>query len=109
MTGVSPSCNVLLGEVDKVLLEQTLASSMSDIYLFTNDTNKGHDEHHTMDGHSWYEEHQVPRCYILTKTIIPRTTGKAQTQVNHHILIFIYGVDHVSGIMGDNASTQSGA
>ena len=42
-------------------------------------------------------------------TIVATGSGKDQAQVDYHITHEVYGVKAVSAVVGDNASTQSGA
>ena len=101
--------NILLGEVDRINLADVLSSASSDICLFADDSNKGHDERHIVGVHVWSDSIESPVGYILANTVIASTKGKDQAAADHHILTTIYNIKAVGGVVGDNASTQSGA
>ena len=101
--------NVLLGEVDRLNLRKELESTTSDICLFADDSNKGHEERHIMGVHLWSNKLEGPVGYVLTNSIIASTKGKDQAATDHHVLTTMFGVKSVAGVVGDNASTQSGA
>ena len=112
-TEVSPSTlsewNVILGEVDNMQLREKLESTLYDTYVFADDSNKGHEERHIMGVHTWSEPDQGPVGYVLANTLIATSSGKDQADADFHILKNIFGIKDVTAVIGDNASTQSGA
>eukprot|EP00117_Sycon_ciliatum_P018933 scpid75139/ scgid17326/ len=101
--------NVVLGEVDRLNLSHVLATVDSDVCLFADDSNKGHDERHIMGVHVWSAQQNRPVGYILANTVIASSRGSDQASADHHILTSMFGVKSVATVMGDNATTQSGA
>eukprot|EP00117_Sycon_ciliatum_P005381 scpid48283/ scgid9350/ len=112
-TSVSPSTiadwNVLLAEVDKALLQEKLASNVYDTHVFADDSNKRGEERHMVGIHTWCDKLQSPIAYVLANTIVASGSGQDQAQVDHHIVHDVYKVQTISAVIGDNASTQSGA
>ena len=100
--------NVLLGEADKLLLRKRFASSKYDFHVWSDDSNKGGEERHIVGVHTWCPEINKPRAYVLANSLTASGSGKHQSDVDHHVVHDEYGISNVSGLVGDNASTQKG-
>eukprot|EP00117_Sycon_ciliatum_P044581 scpid18064/ scgid32145/ len=112
-TAVSPATlsewNVLLGEVDKAVLRKQLSTTEFDIAVFADDSNKRGEDRHMLGVHIWSAERGGPVGYLLANTIVKTGRGADQADTDYHVLKKVYGVNKICGVMGDNASTQSGA
>ncbi|XP_065178845.1 uncharacterized protein LOC135809422 [Sycon ciliatum] len=111
-TTCSPSSlakwNLLLGEVDKAILRDTLSSTPYDIAVFADDSNKKGEDRHMVGVHTWSAKRNCPAGYLLADTLVASGRGADQAKADHHILKNVYGIRTVCGVVGDNASTQSG-
>ena len=110
-TTVAPStirkCNLLLAKVDKAILKESLSTTEHDIAIFADDSNKrGEDRHMVV---TWSVKHACPVGYLLADTIVASGRGEDQAHAEYNVLSNVYGVKTVVGVVGDNASTQSGA
>ena len=109
---VSPSTladwNILLGEADKLILRKKLASSRYDFHVWSDDSNKGGEERHIVGVRTWCPEINKPRAYVLGNSLTASGSGKHQSDVEYHVVHDEYGITNVSGLVGDNASTQKG-
>ena len=109
---VSPSTmadwNILLGEADKLILRKRFASSQYDFHVWSDDSNKGGEERHIVGVHTWCPEIHKPRAYVLANSLTASGSGKHQSDVECHVVRDEYGITNVSGLVGDNASTQKG-
>ena len=109
---VSPSTladwNILLGEADKIILRKRFASSRYDFHVWSDDSNKGGEERHIVGVHTWCPETNKPRAYVLGNSLTASGSGKHQSDVEYHVVHDEYGITNVSGLVGDNASTQKG-
>ena len=100
--------NVLLGEADKLILCKRFANSKYDFHVWSDDSNKGGEERHIVGVHTWCPENNKPRAYVLANSLTASGSGKHQSDVDHHVVYNEYGISNVSGLVGDNASTQKG-
>ena len=58
--------------------------------------------------HTWCDKNGGPVGYVLANTLVQSGSGANQAAVDEHVLREIYGISGVCGVVGDNASTQSG-
>ena len=100
--------NILLGEADKLILRKRFASSQYDFLVWSDDSNKGVEEWHIVGVHTWCPEINKPRAYVLANSLTASGSGIHQSDVERHVVHDIYGITNVSGLVGDNASTQKG-
>ncbi|XP_068721450.1 uncharacterized protein [Montipora capricornis] len=97
--------NVLL---DKLILCKRFANSKYDFHVWSDDSNKGGKERHIVGVHTWCHETNKPRAYVLANSIVASGSEKHQSDVDFHIVHDTFGISNVSGLVGDNASTQKG-
>ena len=100
--------NVLLGEADKLILLKRFRNSKYDFHIWSDDSNKGGEERHIVGVHTWCQETHKPRAYVLANSIVASGSGKHQSDVDYHVVHDTFGISNVSGLVGDNASTQKG-
>ena len=109
---VSPSTltdwNILLGEADKVILRKRFASSQYHFHVWSDDSNKGGKEQYIVGVHTLCPEINKPRAYVLGNSLTASGPGKHQSYVEYHVAHYEYGITSVSGLVGDNVSTQKG-
>lgn len=70
---VSPSTlsdYVLLGEADKLILQKRLARNKHDFHVWSDDSSKGGDERHIVGVHTWCQETDKPKAYVLANSIV---------------------------------------
>ena len=68
----------------------------------------GGEERHIVGVHTWCQETHKPRAYVLANSIVASGSGKHQSDVDYHVVHDTFGISNVSGLVGDNASTQKG-
>ena len=100
--------NVLLGEADKLIVLKRFRNSKYDFHIWSDDSNKGGEERHIVGVHTWCQETHKPRGYVLANSIVASGLGKHQSDVDYHVVHDTFGISNVSGLVGDNASTQKG-
>ena len=61
-----------------------------------------------MGVHTCCQETDKPRAYVLANSIVASGSGKHQSEVDFHVVHETFGISNVSGLVGDNASTQRG-
>ena len=100
--------NILLGEADKITLKSMLKHSEFEIHLWGDDSHKGSEERHVFGCHTWDQDRQHPVRYVLGNLLTASGSGRDQAQVEFHTANKVYGITNIGGIIGDNATTQSG-
>ena len=94
--------------MDKAILHDTLSTSPYDVAVFADDSNKKGEDRHMVGIHTWSSKHNCPVGYLLADTLVTSGKGEDQAKTDHHVLKNIYGIQSICGVVGDNASTQSG-
>ncbi|KAL9964792.1 hypothetical protein ACROYT_G028477 [Oculina patagonica] len=92
----------------KLTLRKKFARSEYDFHVWSDDSNKGGEERHIVGVHTWCPEMNKPRAYVLGNSLTASGSGKHQSDVDYHVVHNEYGITNVSGLVGDNASTQKG-
>ena len=92
----------------RLLLLLLLLLCYYDFHVWSDDSNKGGEERHVVGVHTWCPEINKPRAYVLANSLTASGSGKHQSDVDHHVVHDEYGISNVSGLVGDNASTQKG-
>ena len=100
--------NVLLGEADKLILRKRFSNSKYDFHLWSDDSHKGGEERHIVGVHTWCPLESKSRAYVLANSLTASGSGKHQSDVDYHVVKNEYDITNVSGLVGDNASTQKG-
>ena len=79
-----------------------------DFHLWSDDSFKGGEERHVVGVHTWCPIESKPRAYVLANSLTASGSGKHQSDVDYHVVKNEYDITNVSGLVGDNASTQKG-
>jgi len=74
----------------------------------SDDSNKGGEERHIVGVHTWCAEINKPRAYVLSNSLTASGSGKHHSDVEYQVVRDEYGITNVSGLVGNNASTQKG-
>ena len=61
-----------------------------------------------MGVHTWCPSESKPRAYVLANSLTASGSGKHQSDVDYHVVKNEYDITNVSGLVGDDASTQKG-
>ena len=99
-------CYLMSNIVDKVILRKRFSNSKYDFHLWSDDSHKGGEERHVVGVHTWCPLESKPRAYVLANSLTASGSGKHQSDVDYHVVKNEYDITNVSGLVGDNASTQ---
>ena len=106
---VSPSSlslwNIVLGEASKLILKKFFIGNSNAVYLWGDDSDKGHEERHVFGVHTWDSAKGHPVGLVLGNYLISGGSGKERSDVEYLVAKEINGVKNITGIVSDNAQT----